>query len=313
MLALGSGAIRDVPAGTGRAPGQSLTAQVPVSLRNDDDRMEVGNKVGTMSVSLATEIDDPAERLLAIHASSSSAKEMRQALSAHTIMGISEAAPPALISLAARGYTLSGLARRTSPTSCVISNVPGPNFPFYVAGARVESFLPIGPLVYGIGLNITAFSYLDHLQMGFMTVPSSSPMSTRWPTPSNPTWRHSKRPCPRPTPLRVAPDSAPGQPVSQTSAVGRGIAAGMFPSRTAVAGRSTPGSPRRFRRRAPSRTTGIRRRTRSPLARTSNSSTGSPTPLSVRTPERHELDIGGRPRRRGPRASPRTACGPARR
>ena len=174
VLALGSGAIRDYLLALDELPDQSLTAQVPVSLRNDDDRMEVGNKVGTMSVSLATEIDDPAERLLAIHASSSSAKEMRQALSAHTIMGISEAAPPALTPRA-RGYTASRLARRTSPTSCVISNVPGPNFPFYVAGARVELFLPIGPPVYGIGLNITAFSYLDQLQMGFMTVPELVP------------------------------------------------------------------------------------------------------------------------------------------
>ena len=252
VLALGSGAIRDYLLALDELPDQSLTAQVPVSLRNDDDRMEVGNKVGTMSVSLATEIDDPAERLLAIHASSSSAKEMRQALSAHTIMGISEAAPPALIALAARGYTSSRLARRTSPTSCVISNVPGPDFPFYVAGARVESFLPIGPPVYGIGLNITAFSYLDHLQMGFMTVPELVPQVDTMADAVEPNLAALEAAMPK----RSLEPRLTRHRVSRrrTSAVGRGIAAGTFPSRTAVVGPATPGSPRRSRRRAPSRT-----------------------------------------------------------
>jgi len=175
VLALGATAIRNYLLELGELPAQALVAQVPVSLRVDDDRHGGGNKVSNMSVSLATDVDDPVDRLLAIYASSSGAKEMRRALSAHAIIGITEATPPVLIGLAARAYTLSGLQRRASPAGCVISNVPGPSFPFYVCGAKVVSFLPIGPPTLGIGLNMTCFSYLDQLHVGFITIPEMVP------------------------------------------------------------------------------------------------------------------------------------------
>ncbi len=172
VLALCSGVLARYLDERGELPDRSLIAQVPVSLRTDADKDDVGSKVGTMFVSLATEMADPAERLERIAESSQSAKEMRRALSARGIIGISEAAPPALIGLAARAISLTGLTDGTRPpVNVVISNVPGPPFPLYMAGGLVEHLLPLGPLLLGIGLNITVFSYRDQLDVGFLSCP----------------------------------------------------------------------------------------------------------------------------------------------
>lgn len=175
ILALCGSAIRDYLIEIDDLPDAPLTAQVPVSLRVPGDE-SVGNKVGSLTASLATDLEDPVERLLTISASTAAAKEMRQAMAVHQIMGITEATPPGLIALAARMYTRRDLARHTPPTNnVVISNVPGPDFPLYIAGGKVESLFPIGPLLMGMSLNITVFSYLDNVDFGFLTCPESVP------------------------------------------------------------------------------------------------------------------------------------------
>jgi diacylglycerol O-acyltransferase / wax synthase len=169
VLALCAGSLRRYLEAGDELPASPLIAQVPVSMRTDDDRGEVGTKVGAMFASLATDVADPALRLLAIHESTKGAKEMQRALAADKIMGITEAAPPALISLAARMYTAAQLDRRTPPImNLIISNVPGPPFPLYVAGAEIEAMYPMGPLLYGTGINVTVFSYRDSIDFGFM-------------------------------------------------------------------------------------------------------------------------------------------------
>ncbi len=170
VLALCSSALRRYLINGDELPDTPLIAQVPVSLRTDETKGEVGTQVGAMFASLATDISDPALRLLAINDSTTSAKEMQQALAAEKIMGITEAAPPGLISLAARMYTAAQLDKRTPPImNLIISNVPGPPFPLYVSGAEIQALYPMGPLIYGTGVNVTVFSYRDSIDFGFMT------------------------------------------------------------------------------------------------------------------------------------------------
>ncbi|MDH3755769.1 MAG: wax ester/triacylglycerol synthase family O-acyltransferase [Acidimicrobiia bacterium] len=176
VLAISSGALRRYLIELDALPEQPLIAQVPVSIRDDDSKDHVGTKVAAMFCSLATDVGDPTERLRAIHLSTTSGKDMRQELSSHHEVNLTDTTPPALIAMASRTWGLAGLDGRTPPIfNLIISNVPGPPFDLYLAGARIEAMFPMGPLLYGSGVNFTAVSSPERLDFGLMACPALVP------------------------------------------------------------------------------------------------------------------------------------------
>jgi hypothetical protein len=121
-----------------------------------------------MFTSLATDVSDPLARLRAIQSFTRGAKEEHNAIGAEMLQNWAEFAAPTMFSLAARLYARMKLADRHRPVhNLVISNVPGPPFPLYLAGAELVAAYPMGPVFEGAGLNITVISYLGSLDFGF--------------------------------------------------------------------------------------------------------------------------------------------------
>ena len=169
VLGLMGGTLRRYLEEHGGNPSEPLIAVCPVSVRTDDQRGELNNKVSAMFTSLATNVDDPIERLRTINRVTRGAKEDHNALGATLLQDWAEHAAPTTFALAARLYSNLHLADGHRPIhNVVISNVPGPPFPLYYAGAKLEYTLPMGPVMEGAGLNITVLSYMDHVDIGFM-------------------------------------------------------------------------------------------------------------------------------------------------
>lgn len=123
----------------------------PVSIRRDEDRGKLGNRVSSWIVRLPLDQLDPLARLAAIHETTSDLKASNQALGVDTIMQVAEWTPPVLLSLGAQASA--------GPINSIVTNVPGPQFPLYLLGARLLEMYPVAPLLPGMGLAIGLFSY----------------------------------------------------------------------------------------------------------------------------------------------------------
>ncbi len=169
VLAVMTGALRTYLGGRGELPDRPLVATIPTSVRTEDQKREMGNRVSAMFAGLPVEIGDPVERLLWVHRSTVGAKQMHEDIGGNTLQEWADLASPALFSRAMRVYSSLRMADRHRPIhNLVISNVPGPPFPLYFAGARLVAMYPMGPIFDGAGVNATVISYLDHVDFGFL-------------------------------------------------------------------------------------------------------------------------------------------------
>ena len=174
VMALVSGVLRQFLLDRGQLPDASLVAMVPVSVHGRSDRPG-RNKVSGMFTSLRTAIDDPAERLRAIAAASSVAKEHSSAIPATLLQDWSQFAGPAVFGVAMRVYASSRLTEARPVHNLVVSNVPGPQDPLYFLGAKVKAMYPLGPIFHGSGLNITVMSLDGKLDIGLISTPELLP------------------------------------------------------------------------------------------------------------------------------------------
>ncbi|HXD43016.1 MAG TPA: wax ester/triacylglycerol synthase family O-acyltransferase [Ramlibacter sp.] len=166
VLAICAGALRRYLADYDGLPKKPLMAAVPVSLR-DAGNSDSGNQVTMMLVNLATHVDDPIERLMAIHASSDVGKKLTGSIKAAIPMDYPSFGAPWLISGLASLYGRTGLADRLPPLANVaISNVPGPQFPLYFAGAKLAEWYPVSIAMHGVALNMTVQSYDGAVEFG---------------------------------------------------------------------------------------------------------------------------------------------------
>jgi diacylglycerol O-acyltransferase / wax synthase len=151
-------------------PAEPLVAQIPVSVRSESQVGTYGNRIILMSVPLYTNEPDPVKRLARTHEALRTMKERHRALPAELLQDANNFVPPAVFSRAARltfALATSGAGRPT--WNLVISNVPGPQFPLYLAGARLVANYPVSVVTDGMGLNITVMSYNGAMDFGLVS------------------------------------------------------------------------------------------------------------------------------------------------
>jgi WS/DGAT/MGAT family acyltransferase len=176
VLSVCGGALRTYLAEERELPDDPLVAMVPVSVRATDQNAAMGNRVAQMLVPLGTDVAAPAERLRAVQEQTAHAKGTLDAIGADTLANWTEFAAPAIAARAAQLYSSMQLANRVKPLfNLTVSNLPGPQFPLYAAGARLVEWFPMGPVYDGAGLNITVISYDGVVYAGLLACKETVP------------------------------------------------------------------------------------------------------------------------------------------
>lgn len=167
VLALCSGMLRRWLAVHGGVPKKPLLATMPISLRASGDQ-EFTTKATLSLVNLHTDVANPLKRLHAIRDAAGAVKSVAKRARGVIPTDFPSLGAPWLLQGLASLYGASGLAGALPPlANVVISNVPGPREPLYLAGARMTSYWPLSIVEHGIGLNITVMSYAGELGFGF--------------------------------------------------------------------------------------------------------------------------------------------------
>lgn len=165
-----AGALRDVLIERNELPSEPLVCVSPVSVRRK--RTMHGNELAVMFARLPTHLEDPHERVEFMRQSFNEAKEFLDSLGADTLSEVSRLAPWSALGVLWNKYSQAGLSDKHAPfANVMLSSLPGPSFPLYCAGSRVESAFPYGPIFDGSFINITAISYLDKVNCGIVGCP----------------------------------------------------------------------------------------------------------------------------------------------
>ena len=160
ILAICAGALRRYLLEKNELPDKPLVAMVPVSTRTAEEKNAMGNQVSAMYVQLATDLEDPIKRLEKIHQNTVVGKLYQDAIDAKSLMGYAELIPFGLAGAAARFYTRASIAKRHNPFfNVVITNVPGPQIPLYLAGHKLIVNMGTAPIFDGMGLIMPICSY----------------------------------------------------------------------------------------------------------------------------------------------------------
>ncbi len=139
-----------------------LRAMVPISVRADDEHGALGNRVSSYIAPLPIGIEDPVERLKAVSATMGDLKQSKQAVGATLMTELADFAPPTIVGQAAR------LQSRQRFFNMVVTNVPGPQFPLYLMGRRLQRVIPMVPLAKRQAVCFGIMSYDGRVDFGLI-------------------------------------------------------------------------------------------------------------------------------------------------
>ena len=141
----------------------------PVSVRDESERTQLGNRISAMFVPLAVGEPDAKLRLEAVHIATAELKDREQAVGAAVLIGLTEYAAPTLLGLAARAAHGQRLA------NIIVTNIPGPQVPLYCLGAQMVEVYPLAPLSRNLTINVAVMSYCGELYFGIVGDGAAAP------------------------------------------------------------------------------------------------------------------------------------------
>jgi diacylglycerol O-acyltransferase / wax synthase len=163
VLAVVTGALRNWLDRRGiRTEGLALRALVPVSIRSEDERGNLGNRIALMRGPLPVYVEDPVRRLRVISEEMEGLKRSKQALGAEVISRFNDFAPPTLLAQASR------INFSTRLFNTIVTNVPGPQIPLYVLGREMEEVFPVAFLPQNHALAVAIMSYNGKVGFGLL-------------------------------------------------------------------------------------------------------------------------------------------------
>ena len=163
VLAVVSGALARWLQSRGvRTEGLEMRALVPVSVRSQEERGALGNRLVVMRGPLPVYIKDPAARLRFVKEAMDGLKESKQAVGAATLARVNNLAPPTILAQASR------LNFSTRLFNLIVTNIPGPQLPLYVLGRKLEDLFPVAFLPKNHALAIAIMSYNGGIDFGLL-------------------------------------------------------------------------------------------------------------------------------------------------
>jgi diacylglycerol O-acyltransferase len=178
LLAVVAGAVRNYLIRHDALPDDPMLVTIPVSRDVAGSKRESGNCTAIMLSMLHVHIEDPLERYQAIRASTLVGKSELELIGPETFSLMQHYVPPAIQQMIAeRAYhkQLADAANYHAPANLFVSNVAGPRERFEALGNVVEELYSSGPLIDGIGLNITVWSYVDNMNFTLLGCMKSIP------------------------------------------------------------------------------------------------------------------------------------------
>jgi WS/DGAT/MGAT family acyltransferase len=154
ILAVAAAGLRRSFERRGEQLPEHLVALVPMSVRRPDEELELGNRIATLLVALPVAEADPITRLERVHAETQRLKASEQARAASLIIEATGWTPPTV------NRVLAGAIARPLSFNLVVSNVPGPQVPFYLLGRRLEAiypFVPLSPQNHALSIGVLSY------------------------------------------------------------------------------------------------------------------------------------------------------------
>jgi WS/DGAT/MGAT family acyltransferase len=145
-----------------RTEGLELRALVPVSIRAQDERGLAGNRLAVMRGPLPVYVEDPVARLQVVRAAMDGLKESKQAVGAEVLTSVQNLAPPTVLAQASR------INFSTRLFNLLVTNVPGPQFPLYALGRRLDDLFPVAFLPRDHALAVAIMSYNGGMDFGLL-------------------------------------------------------------------------------------------------------------------------------------------------